>query len=372
MSEEKKRYGILEMTEEQKKRLDKTLKTKPFHKMDPEAKAMILQERKGRPRIIDIHCHPYTKTGWRAIGQFRVHLEKYLYHRTDATPESITEMAPTDEEWIQAYREMNVACMPVGWDSDTAFSRPEFYGPDPLYLPQTNDYIASLRERFPDVVIAGWGSVDPWKGWKAQEEAVRCVKELKLVGLKFQQVAQAFMVSDKRFYPLWDTCQEFGIPIQLHTGFTGLGSGAPGSLGAKLQYTMPLYPDFDNLAADFPRLKIIFLHPSDGREEESMLINRHKGNVYRELSGLWPEYIQHAAPHTWYELNRRQRDKYMFGSEFNIFPLDTIIWQHMQLPYREGVLEQTFHTNTYNILGEELERNAGVNLKEWKDKISEV
>ena len=47
MSEEKKRYGILEMTEEQKKRLDKTLKTKPFHKMDPEAKEMILQLRKG-------------------------------------------------------------------------------------------------------------------------------------------------------------------------------------------------------------------------------------------------------------------------------------------------------------------------------------
>ena len=62
----------------------------------------------------------------------------------------------------------------------------------------------------------------------------------------------------------------------------------------------------------------------------------------------------------------------MFGSEMNIFPLDTIIWQHLQLPYREGVLDRTFHGNTFNILGEELERNAGVDLKEWKDKVVEV
>jgi len=80
---------------------------------------------------------------------------------------------------------------------------------------------------------------------------------------------------------------------------------------------------------------------------------------------MWPEYLAHNAPHTWYEMNRRQRDKYMFGSEYNLFPLDGILFQHMQLPYREGVLELTFYKNTINILGEELERNAKVNLKEW-------
>ncbi len=364
---EKKRYGLLEMTEEQQKRLDRIIKAdKPFQKVDPEIKEMILKQRKGLPRIIDVHCHPYTKVGWRSLGKFRVHLEKYLYRKANATPESITKEAPTDEEWIQVYRELGVVALPVGWDAETAMTSNAIYGPDELYQSNSNDYIASLRDRFPDVVITGWGSVDPWKGWKAQQEAIRCVKELHLVGLKFQQVGQAFMVSDKRFYPLWDTCQEMGIPVQWHSGFTGLGSGAPGGLGTKVKYTMNLYPDFDDVAADFPRLKIIFLHPSDGRDEDAVLICRHKGNVFRELSGLWPEYIEHVSPHTWYELNRRQKEKYMFGSEFNLFPLDGVIWQHMQLAYREGVLEGTFYKNTINILGEELERNAKVNLKEWK------
>lgn len=362
---EKKRYGLLEMEEEQQKRLDRLMKVeKPFHQVDTEIKEMIMEQWKGKPRIIDIHCHPYTKTGWTSLGKFRVHLEKYLYKK-DATVESVTKEAPTDEEWIQVYRELGVVAMPVGWDAGTAMSERGPYGPDDIYQPNTNDYIASLRDRFPDVVITGWGSVDPWKGWKAIEEAERCIKELKLIGLKFQQTGQAFMVSDKQFYPLWDACQEIGIPVQFHSGFTGMGSGAPGGMGIKLKYTMNLIPDFDDVAADFPNLKIIFLHPSDGRDEDAVLMCRHKGNVFRELSGLWPEYLEHVAPHTWYEMNRRQREKYMFGSEFNLFPLDGMIWQHMQLPYREGVLEGMFYRNAINILGEELER-AGVNLKEWK------
>ncbi len=149
-----------------------------------------------------------------------MHLEKYLYKK-DVTPEDVTNEAPTDEEWVQVYRGLGIVTTPVGWDAETAMAPG-----DPIYESNSNDYIDSLRDRFPDVVITGWGSVDPWKGWKAQEEAIRYIKELKLVRFKFQQVGQAFSVADKRFYALWDMCQEMGIPIQLHRGFTELGSGS--------------------------------------------------------------------------------------------------------------------------------------------------
>jgi len=48
---EKKRYGLLEMEEEQQKRLDRLVKTKPFHQVDPEIKEMIKEQRKGGERI---------------------------------------------------------------------------------------------------------------------------------------------------------------------------------------------------------------------------------------------------------------------------------------------------------------------------------
>ncbi|MFC1968558.1 amidohydrolase family protein [Chloroflexota bacterium] len=314
------------------------------------------------PRIIDVHCHPFTKTGWKSLGKLRVHLERYLYKKEDATPESTTAEAPTEEEWAQEYIKNGVVAMPVAWDAESAMGES---GPDAIYEQTTNDYIADLVKRFPDAIITGWGSVDPWKGVRALEEIERCIKELKLIGIKYQQTAQAFHVNDHRFYPMWDLCQNLGAPVQFHTGYTGLGGGAPGGLGIKLRYAMNIIPDVDDVAADFPKLKIIMLHPAEGRDDDAVLVCRHKGNVYREISGMWPRYIPESAPRLWYEQNRRLQDKIMFGSEYNLFPLDRIIEQHKQLEYRPGILEKLFYKNAVRILGEELER-VGVDLKEWE------
>jgi predicted TIM-barrel fold metal-dependent hydrolase len=139
-----------------------------------------------------------------------------------------------------------------------------------------------------------------------------------------------------------------------------LGTGLPGGGGIKLRYTRPI-PDFDDLAADFPGLKIIAMHVGDPWVEELNAVTMHKGNVYRETSGMWPRYFPEAMK---YEMNRRLQDKYMFGSEYNLFPLDQLVKQHEENEYRPGFLEKLFYKNAIRILGENLER-IGVNLKEW-------
>lgn len=315
------------------------------------------------PRIIDVHCHPYTKTGWKSLGKFRVHLERYLYGKKDVTPESVTAEAPTEQEWAAEYIKHGVAAMPVAWDAETNMGES---GPDAIYEGNSNDYVAKLVKDFPKAVIAGWGSVDPWKGVRALQETERCIKKLNLIGMKFQQVGQAFHVNDPKFYPLWDLCQDLGAPVQFHAGYTGLGGGAPGGFGLKLKYTMNIIPDIDDVAADFPRLKIILLHPAEGRDQDAVLVCRHKGNVYRETSGMLPKYLPQAAPHLWYEVNRRLQDKIMFGSEFNLLPLGRVLAEHMELEYRPGIREKVFYKNAVHILGEELER-VGVDLKEWEE-----
>ncbi len=364
---EKKRYGLLELDEETKRKLDKDIKRQPFHRVMPEIREMVKEARKGMPKVIDVHCHPYTKDGWKSLGKFRTYLEAYLYGKKNVTPEIVTQESPTEEEWVQPYRELGVVCIPTAWAASTTMSPG-----DPLYQDNTNDFVASLRDRFSDVVIAAWGSVDPWQGKRALQEVERCAKKLKLLGIKFQQVGQGFSVADKKIaYPIWDLCQNLGMPVKFHAGFTGLASGSPGGMGLKLKYTMDIIPDFDDVAADFPKLKIIMLHHAEGRDEDACLVTRHKGNVFREVSGMWPEYYEINVPRMWYEMNRRQQDKYMFGSEYNLFPVDGILYQHLQTGYREGVLEKLFWKNTIRILGEELE-GVGVNLKEWKQNLAEV
>lgn len=123
------------------------------------------------------------------------------------------------------------------------------------------------------MVIAAWGSVDPWQGKKALQEVERCAKKLKLLGIKFHHCGQAFSVADRKIaYPIWDLCQSLGMPVKFHAGFTGLASGSPGGMGLKLEYIMNIIPDFDNVAADFPKLKIIMLHHAEGRDEDAVLL----------------------------------------------------------------------------------------------------
>jgi hypothetical protein len=298
--------------------------------------------------IIDTHFHPYTKVEWKCMKKLRQQLELYLYHHYP-TEEEVADKAPTDEEMAENYRKLGVVGMPVGWDAETAWNDP----------PTNNDYVASLVKRFPDVFITGWACVDPWKGELALREAERSIRELNLIGIKFQQAAQAFNVADRRFYPLWDLCQELGAPIQLHGGYTGLGSGAGGAMGVRLSYMMPM--DVDTIAADFPNLKIFVLHVGDPWLAEFSEIAWHKKNIYRECSGMWPRYFPKEKVH---EMNGRLQDKYVFGTDYPLFPIEGLVEEHVNWNYKPGVLEKIMYKNTINILGDELER-VGVDLRRF-------
>ena len=187
-----------------------------------------------------------------------------------------------------------------------------------------------------------------------------------MLGLKFQQPNQRFCVNDPEFYPLWDLVANYNGFVQFHGGYTGMGTGLPGGGGIKVfKYSNPM--DVDEVAADFPKLRIILMHICDPWTEEANLCAMHKGNVYRETSGAVPRYFPEQMV---YEMNRRLQDKYMFGSEFPYFPLELVLGSHeKEMNYREGVLQKLYYKNALNILGDRFE-NAGADLSPFKDFMS--
>jgi predicted TIM-barrel fold metal-dependent hydrolase len=158
----------------------------------------------------------------------------------------------------------------------------------------------------------GFASVDPWKGAAAVREIERSVKELGLRGLKTMPITQAFFPNDQRFYPLWQKCMELEIPVLFHTGQTAVGSGAPGGTGLKLKYAQPI-PYIDDVAADFPDLKIIMAHPGVPWQEEQLSVAVHKTNTYIDLSGWSPKYFR---PILVQYANSLLQDRVLFGSDF--------------------------------------------------------
>ncbi|ELZ72564.1 amidohydrolase [Haloferax volcanii DSM 14919] len=244
------------------------------------------------PRIIDTHAHQPTAEFLEDAGgemmrdaanRFGAEMETWSY-----------------EEMIAEYREHNIGrAVLLGWDAETNTGNP----------PVPNDYVAEVRDAHPDFFV-GFGSVDPLKD-DCVEEAVRCVEDLGLSGFKFQQIAQGFDPSDDEHRALFDAIEDLGVPVVFHGGNSTLGACSPGGRGLKIKYGDPML--IDDVAAEHPDLQILIAHPAYPWEKEQLAICQQKGNVYMDLSGWLPKYIDEQVLH--YAKTVLQ-DKVMFGTDY--------------------------------------------------------
>ncbi|RDZ42094.1 amidohydrolase [Haloferax sp. Atlit-19N] len=244
------------------------------------------------PRIIDTHAHQPTAEFLEDAGgemmrdaanRFGAEMETWSY-----------------EEMIAEYREHNIGrAVLLGWDAETNTGNP----------PVPNDYVAEVRDEYPDFFV-GFGSVDPLKD-DCVEEAVRCVEDLGLSGFKFQQIAQGFDPSDDEHAELFDTIEDLSVPVVFHGGNSTLGACSPGGRGLKIKYGNPML--IDDVAAEHPDLQILIAHPAYPWEREQLAICQQKGNVYMDLSGWLPKYIDEQVLH--YAKTVLQ-DKVMFGTDY--------------------------------------------------------
>ncbi|AFK21502.2 amidohydrolase (plasmid) [Haloferax mediterranei ATCC 33500] len=253
---------------------------------------MTVRDSLDEPRIIDTHAHQPTAEFLEDAGGEMMQ---------DAANRFGAEMETWDyEEMIEEYHDHGIGkAILLGWDAETNTGNP----------PVPNDYVADVRDEHPDFFI-GFGSVDPLKD-DCVEEAIRCVEDLGLSGFKFQQIAQGFDPSDDEHTELFDTIEDLGVPVVFHGGNSTLGACSPGGRGLKIKYGNPML--IDDVAAEHPDLKILIAHPAFPWEQEQLAICQQKGNVYMDLSGWLPKYIDEQVLH--YAKTVLQ-DKVMFGTDY--------------------------------------------------------
>jgi predicted TIM-barrel fold metal-dependent hydrolase len=161
---------------------------------------------------------------------------------------------------------------------------------------------------------------------------------------------QRFYANDRRFYPLWEAAQKLELVVLIHTGTTGVGVGRPGGGGIKLKYTRPI-PYIDDVAADFPELKIIMAHPAWPWQEEQLAVLVHKPNVYMDLSGWSPKYFQ---PSLIQYANTIIQDRVLFGSDYPVITPERWLKDFEQADFREEVRRKILIDNASALLGLEL------------------
>jgi predicted TIM-barrel fold metal-dependent hydrolase len=282
----------------------------------------------GSLRAIDVH----------------VHVEKDEHGRLSVDDELMTASAayfkasegrtPSLADIAEYYRTRAIAAVVFAIDAFTATGHP----------PLSSAEIADTAAQHADVLIP-FGSVDPYR-----DDAVDRIRGLAddhgVRGFKFHPSLQAFDPSDSRFYPIYETIQQLGVPALFHSGQTGIGAGLPGGRGIKLRYSNPML--LDDVAADFPGLTIILAHPSVPWQDEAISIATHKANVYIDLSGWSPKYF---PPQLVRAANSFLRDKVLFGSDFPLITPDRWLADFAALEIKPDVRPLILKDNAARVLG---------------------
>ena len=208
-----------------------------------------------------------------------------------------------------------------------------------------NEEIAAVAAANADVLIP-FASIDPHKGRRGVDEARRLIAEHGVRGFKFHPNVQGFFPNDRLAYPLYEVIEEAGLPALFHSGHSGVGSGLPGGGGIRLKYSNPMY--VDDVAVDFPDLKIVLAHPSFPWQDEAISIALHKPQVYIDLSGWSPKYF---PPQLVHYANTLLRERVLFGTDYPFITPERWLADFDTLDIRPEVRPLILKENAIRLLG---------------------
>jgi len=241
--------------------------------------------------------------------------------------------APTKpQDLAEYYRSRKIGCVVFSVD-ERITGRPQV----------PNEDVLNLARQHSDFMIA-FASVDPMRGAEAVREARRLI-ELGVRGFKLHPPLQQFHANDRSVYPFYEVVAQAKLPVIIHTGHSGIGTGMPGGGGIRLKYGNPM--DVDDVAVDFPDMPIILAHPSFPWQDEAISICLHKPQVYIDLSGWSPRYF---SPILIQYANTLLKNKMLFGSDYPLITPDRWMADFEKIAIRDEVRPLILKENAVRLL----------------------
>lgn len=147
-----------------------------------------------------------------------------------------------------------------------------------------NDRVAAYVREHPDKLI-GFAGIDPSSPREAVEGIRHARDELGMRGVSLAPAAQDFHPSASKAYKVYEAAAELGLPVLFHLGpYLAARS--------KMEYARPIL--LDEVARDFPALRIVVAHLGYPWIGETLVLLAKHANVYSDVSWLleqpWAAY----------------------------------------------------------------------------------
>ena len=183
-----------------------------------------------------------------------------------------------------------------------------YVSPDIMgFTDEINEFVSDFCRQNRERLIA-FGSIHATVRTGLEKRIDQLIADLRLAGIKIHPSHQKVFPNDhmngnESLLYLYRRCEQEGIPVMFHTGTSIF-------VGARNRYADPIY--LDDVAVDFPRLKMILAH--GGRPlwmQTCLFLTRRFPNVYMDVSGIPPSKILDYFPRL-----EQVADKVLFGTDW--------------------------------------------------------
>lgn len=209
-----------------------------------------------------------------------------------------------------------------------------WYGPSGDLI--SNEEVASWVDQFPDRLV-GIASVKLNEPVKAVSELKHYVKNYGFKGLRIVQWLWNLPPTHAYYYPLFATCVELNVPVCLQVGHTG--PLMPSEVGRPIPY-------IDQIALDFPDLKIVCGHIGYPWTTEMIAVATKHENVYIDTSAYT---IKRYPPELVNYMKQHGRNKVLFGTNYPMITPKKCLEHLDELNLEKQVADQFLFLNAERV-----------------------
>ena len=202
--------------------------------------------------------------------------------------------------------------------------------------PISNEQIKEFTDKYPNRFI-GIGSVDISKPTRALKDIEKIVKDYGFKGIRILPWLWDMPVTSSLFYPVFAKCVELDIPFCTQVGHSG--PLLPSEYGRPVPY-------IDQIAIDFPELRIVCGHIGFPWTQEMIGVAWKHKNVFIDSSSHYPKYYPKEFVHF---ANTYGAEKCLFGTNFPDLTWERCASQVRQLDMKPESMEKFMWKNANKV-----------------------